>query len=126
MSLRPDLAVIAANVAPAWPFSDVGSYYTTNKAVYLSPQIFGFDLGASYEPSTANVNGASDGCNAPGQSFPGTYGAGNTAIVGYCDRASSTNSIAESARRRNTFDLLLRYRATYGAFGVAEIGREKV
>lgn len=109
----------AANVAPAWPFSDVGSYYTTNKAVYLSPQILGFDLGASYEPSTANVSGSNNECNAPGASFPGTYGAGNANIVSYCDRASSTNSVAESARRRNTFDLLLRYRATYGAFGVA-------
>jgi predicted porin len=107
----------AGNVAPAWPFSDVGSYYTTSKAVYLSPQIFGFDLGASYEPSTANLSG-SNNCNAPGTGFGGTYNspAGQT---GYCDRASSTGSIAESARRRNTFDLLLRYRATYGAFGVA-------
>ena len=107
----------ASNVTPAWPFSDVGSYYTTSKAVYLSPQIFGFDLGASYEPSTASVSG-NDNCAAPGQAFGGTYNspAGQT---GYCDRASSTNSIAESQRRRNTFDLLLRYRATFGAFGVA-------
>ena len=25
----------AGNVAPAWPFSDIGSYYTTNKPVVL-------------------------------------------------------------------------------------------
>ena len=123
----------AGNVAPAWPFSDVGSYYTTNKAVYLSPQIFGFDLGASYEPSTANVSG-NDNCNAPGLGYQGTYPNPSLATTSaggvltsatlnqtssYCDRASSTNSAAESARRRNTFDLLLRYRATFGAFGVA-------
>ncbi len=107
----------SGNNQPAWPFSDVGSYYTTNKAVYLSPQIFGFDLGASYEPSTANLSG-SDNCASPGVAYGGTYNspAGQTS---YCDRASSTNNINESARRRNTFDLLLRYRATYGAFGVA-------
>ena len=110
---------IPGNVAPVWPFSDVGSYYTTNKIVYLSPSIFGFDLGASYEPSTANTSGGNSECAAPGASFPGTYGAGNAAIVSYCDNASSTPSVAESARRRNTFDVLVRYRGTFGPVGVA-------
>ena len=105
----------AGNVAPAWPFEDLGSYYTTNKAVYLSPQILGFDLGASYEPSTANVSG-SDNCNVPGAAFTTSYGQATTS---YCDRASSTTSNAESARRRNTFDLLLRYRGTFGPVGLA-------
>ena len=105
----------AGNVAPAWPFSDIGSYYTTNKVVYLSPQIFGFDLGVSYEPSTANVSG-SDNCNAPGQSFTTST---NLSATSYCDRASSTTSVSESARRRNTFDALLRYRGSFGPVGLA-------
>ena len=105
----------AGNVAPAWPFSDIGSYYTTNKLVYLSPQIFGFDLGVSYEPSTANVSG-SDNCGAPGQSFTTST---NLSATSYCDRASSTTSNAESARRRNTFDALLRYRGSFGPVGLA-------
>jgi len=33
--------------APAWPFADVGSVYTTNKIVYLSPAWAGFEVGAS-------------------------------------------------------------------------------
>ncbi|MDT7952216.1 MAG: porin [Acetobacteraceae bacterium] len=107
----------AGNAQVLWPFSDVGSYYTTNKIVYLSPQIFGFDLGASYEPSTANVSGA-DNCNAPGLPFGGTFNS-PAGQIGYCDRASSTGSIAESARRRNTFDVLVRYRGTFGPVGVA-------
>ncbi len=107
-------AFFPGNIQPLWPFSDVGSYYTTNKIVYLSPQIFGFDLGASYEPSTASVSG-NDNCNTPGGTFAGTY----QTVTSYCDRASSTNSIAESARRRNTFDLLVRYRGTFGPVGVA-------
>ncbi len=83
--------------------------------VYLSPQIFGFDLGVSYEPSTANVSG-SDNCNAPGQSFTTST---NLSATSYCDRASSTTSNAESARRRNTFDVLLRYRGSFGPVGLA-------
>ena len=105
----------AGNDQPVWPFSDIGSYYTTNKAVYLSPQIFGFDLGVSYEPSTANLSG-NDNCNYPGGSFTTSYGQSTTS---YCDRASSTNSNAESARRRNTFDMLVRYRGTFGPVGIA-------
>jgi predicted porin len=88
----------------AWPFSDVGSYYTTNKVVYLSPQIFGFDLGASFEPSTANVSGS---INCPTAAAPG------------CDTLSSSPNNAESARRRNTWDVLLRYRGSFGPVGVA-------
>ena len=105
----------SGNDQPVWPFSDIGSYYTTNKAVYLSPQIYGFDLGASYEPSTANLSG-SDNCNAPGTSFTTSQGQATTS---YCDRASSTNSNAESARRKNTFDVLVRYRGTFGPVGIA-------
>ncbi len=106
----------AANVAPVWALPDnSGSYYTTNKVVYLSPSVFGFDLGVSYEPSTANVS-VSDNCNAPGLGFTTSQGQATTS---YCDRASSTTSNAESARRRNTFDALLRYRGTFGPVGIA-------
>ena len=110
---------IAGNLQPPWPFPDnSGSYYTTNKIVYLSPQLFGFDFGVSYEPSTANVSG-SDNCNAPGTSFSPTFTA---SLTSYCDRASTTTSDAESARRRNTFDALLRYRGSFGPVGVALTG----
>ena len=97
---------VQSNLAPLWPFSDVGSYYTTNKVVYLSPQIFGFDLGASYEPSTANLSGSVNcSISAPG-----------------CDNLTSTPNLAETARRRNTFDVLLRYRGSFGPVGIAATG----
>jgi predicted porin len=98
-------AMFAGNIAPAWPFEDVGSYYTTDKVVYLSPQIFGFDFGASFEPSTANVSYQS-GCAT------GAAGSG-------CDALSSTSVNAETARRMNTFDVLLRYRGAFGPVGLA-------
>ncbi len=92
-------------VGLVWPFSDVGSYYTTNKAVYLSPQLYGFDFGVSWEPSTANTSG-------------GNFAPSGIAGIG-ADRLSSSPSNAESARRRNTVDALIRYRGTFAGFGIA-------
>ena len=122
-------AFIPGNLAINWPFADVGSYYTTEKAIYLSPQLFGFDMGVSYEPSTANVNGGASGCgaggpvggsfvNATGTFTANTGAAGNGAGPG-CDQLSSSPINAESARRRNTVDALIRYRGTFGGFGIA-------
>jgi predicted porin len=114
-------AFISSNAVVTWPFADVGNYYTTSKVVYLSPQLFGFDAGVSWEPSTANVSGdGGNGCGGAsyeGSSFvPGASGG----ISGPgCNRLSSTSINAESARRRNTFDGLLRYRGSFGGFGIA-------
>lgn len=95
---------IAGNAQLVWPFSDVGNMYTTNKVVYLSPQIFGFDLGVSYEPNTQNLT-ASNGC-------PGAIGTG-------CNNLTSGVTLADVTRRKNTWNPLLRYRGSFGAFGIA-------
>ena len=114
-----------------WPFADVGSYYTTTKAVYLSPQLYGFDVGVSYEPSTANING--DGANGCGGSsgagpnfvnqagvFTAAAGSNSSGSSGPgCDRLSSSPNNSESGRRHNTLDALIRYRGTFGGFGIA-------
>ena len=116
-----------------WPFGDVGNMYTTNKAIYLSPQLFGFDFGASFEPSTANVGGfGQGGCNGVstvGANLITTAGTTTTAAgantngAAYgCDQLSSSPSNAESGRRKNTVDALIRYRGTFGGFGVAATG----
>ena len=121
--------LLSQSVVPVWPFEDLGNYYTTNKIVYLSPSIFGFDLGASYEPSTANTSGANN-CgtatyvgtsfvNASGAFTPAAGANGQSVSGPGCDRLSSSPSNAESARRRNTFDVLLRYRGTFGPVGIA-------
>jgi hypothetical protein len=122
-------AALAQNLLVTWPFEDVGSYYTTNKVVYLSPQLYGFDFGVSFEPSTANVN-INSGCGAggsagtnfvnPAGTFTAAAGANGQSVAGPgCDRLSSSPNNAESGRRRNTIDALLRYRGAIGPVGIA-------
>ena len=122
---------LPGNATITWPFGDVGNMYTTNKAIYLSPQLFGFDVGVAFEPNTGNVgedNGS--GCGAggpqgvnfvnPAGNFTPAAGANGQSVAGVgCDQLSSTSSNAESGRRRNTMDALLRYRGTFGGFGIA-------
>jgi predicted porin len=129
--LNGDLpSAFPGNEQITWPFADVGSYYTTEKAIYLSPQLFGFDFGVSYEPSTANVNFGASGCGAGtpvGANFVNSLGSNTTAggasssgaASPGCDALSSSPINSESGRRRNTVDALIRYRGTFGAFGIA-------
>ena len=99
-----------ADPPPRDSLADVGALYTTSKVVYLSPQFFGFDAGVSYEPNTGNVTLANSCAGGVG----GAIG---------CERlASISTSNAESGRRRNTLDALLRYRGTFGGFGIAATG----
>ena len=100
------------------PFGDQGNLYSTNKVVYLSPSFFGFDGGLSFEPSTAvSGNSNSGDCGptaAPGQFFA----SGQSVATPGCSALSST-STNDVQRRRNTYEALLRYRGTFGAFGLA-------
>ena len=126
-------AFAAQNTILPFPFSDgQGSYYTTSKAIYLSPQLFGFDFGVSFEPNTGNVN-VLNSCNNASSlgtnfinsagNFTTALGANGQGVSGPgCDRLSSSPNSAESARRKNTVDALLRYRGTFGAFGIAATG----
>ncbi len=113
-------AFVTPNNQITWPFADVTALYSTNKIVYLSPQIFGFDTGVSFEPNTGNVDlgshcdsgiGGSIGCERLSSITSAT---GNTAGL-----QTVANINAESGRRRNTLDALLRYRGTFGGFGIA-------
>ena len=100
-----------------FPFADQGGLYTTNKIVYVSPQFYGFDGGVDFEPNTSSVGGDSSNCPAGpgiGQTFTAT---GNAATAG-CNLLTST-STGDIARRRNTYDALLRYRGTFGPLGIA-------
>ncbi len=111
--------LFTSNSQPFWPFPDIGVLYTTTKAVYVSPQFYGADFAASFEPNTGN-----------GQSGPGNCPYGVTANGGItgpiggglqglgCDAASSTSS-GDYARRRNTVDASVRYRGAFGPIGVA-------
>jgi hypothetical protein len=147
---------LPGNLIPAWPFLDAGPLIVTNKVVYLSPQLYGFDFGVSYAPSTASGNGNSNcgtggplstafvnpgggltflsgttGAAGGGTVIPGPNGAVNSAVaVGApaangqsiagpgCDALSATPT-ADNSRPRNIFDVLLRYRGSFGDFGIA-------
>lgn len=99
-------------LAPAaqlrWPFADDTNVIATNRIVYLSPSIGGVDLGLSFEPdgATGSIAGAcaATGILPPGDT-PGTYGG--------CDRLASTSVALESGRRRDTVEVVLRYRHAF-------------
>ncbi len=123
----------SGNTQLPWPFADgQGGYYTTTKAIYLSPQLYGFDFGVSFEPGTGNTanGGSCNGASPVGTNFvnsSGTFtaatGANGQGVSGPgCDRLSSSPVNGESARRTNTVDALLRYRGTFGSFGIAATG----
>ena len=125
-------AFLAPAAGITWPFADVGNMQTGTKAVYLSPQLFGFDFGVSFEPNTGN-GGFLSNCNGPSPvgtnfvnaagNFTAAQGANAPNGIGPgCDRLSSSPVNAESQRRRNTVDALLRYRGTLAGFGVAATG----
>ncbi len=100
----------------AYPFADVGNHYTTNKIVYLSPQFYGVDFGLSYEPNTGSIDAPASGCSS---TTIGTFiqGGNGVASVG-CDALAST-STGDYARRKNTYEGLVRYRGTFGPVGIA-------
>lgn len=132
-----------------WPFADNGNEYTTAKAIYLSPQFFGFDFGVSFEPNTGNVlnnsacglggyrstnfvtpggavtgafsTGSSAGSSAPGTQATtiGAAGANGQSIAGPGCDALSSTPTGDYTRRRNTFEGVLRYRGSFAGLGIA-------
>ena len=117
-------AVFTGGTQLTWPFPDVGNVYTTDKAVYLSPQFAGFDFSASFEPSTANVSAGEGNCpyanTVPSASGVTSVSAGGSVAAG-CDPTSAT-STGDYTRRRNTVELELRYRGAFGPIGLAVEG----
>ena len=119
--LNGDLPGLLGDNSPfQYPFADVGNMYATNKAVYLSPQFYGVDFGLSFEPSTSSIgndNGAGcQGSGGFGSSLITT--SGNGSAVPGCDALTST-STGDYARRKDTYEGLVRYRGTFGPVGIA-------
>jgi len=106
-----DTATVFNMVNSRWPFVGCsGSFYSTNKAVYYSPQFAGFDFGIGYEPGTAGSTGANE-CTAAVMN------------AGGCDFQSGTNSNVDSVRRRkNLLDMAVRYRGTFNNVAIAAVG----
>ena len=91
-------ALLSPNLTVTWPFADVGNYYTTTKAVYLSPQLYGLDFGVSYEPNTGNVSVNNNcGTGSPvGTNFVNANGA-FTAATCSVPRSLLTTSVASAS-----------------------------
>jgi hypothetical protein len=122
-----DLQNWPGNVSP--PFVAVaqqGAEYTPAKAVYLSPQIAGFDFGLSYAPSASNgfgIPGTSAGGVANG-AFSSGNGTGltcNTATSG-CPNLSSGPGVTDGSRWRNAVEVGARYQGAFGGLGVLAYG----
>ncbi len=114
--------VVPAAVQLTWPFADANfnsNTYSTNKAVYLSPQIDGFDFGVSFEPSTSTTGGINAGGCGPTAS-PGQYIASGSSVATPGCAALSSTSTNDYARRKDTYEALVRYRGIFGGvYGVA-------
>lgn len=104
-----------------WPFADSGALYTTQKIMYLSPAVKGFDFGIAYEPSTQGTQGAGvgQGCNAFGSYQPGPYIALGPGVAGAGCASLSSTTTGDYTRRRNTIDVAVRYRGLIGPLGFA-------
>jgi len=109
---------------PSFVFlGQAGNEYDNAKAVYLSPQIAGFDFGIQYAPNTSNGNGISAGGNLPNfvTSLNGAgIGTGNGCTVANtgCPTLSSGPGIQDGARSINQWAVGARYQGTFGGAGV--------
>ena len=95
-------AAVPGNAAPKGLFSVSGALYTTNKIVYISPDIAGFQVGFDFEP---NSNGFKEGesCGLPG--------------VNCATLASAPGGVGGNARRKNTLGAAAEYTGKAGALG---------
>lgn len=107
--LNGDITAYTYNIG-VFPFpSGSGNEYTTSKIIYMSPQIAGFDFMASFEPSDTNLNLA--GAGAIDIAVPGSQALSS---------APGTDA-ADLFRRRNTYEVGVRYQGAFGPAGIYAI-----
>ncbi len=99
-----------------------GNEYDNAKAVYLSPQIAGFDFGIQYAPNTSNGNGIGSDNIAPFvNSLQGSgTGTGNSCAIANtgCPTLSSGPGIQDGSRSINQAAIGARYQGQFGATGL--------
>ena len=106
-----------------WPFlSGNGIEYGYNKVVYISPQFFGFDLGAEFAPNQGNMFSDS-ATSSPYQVGPcNTASANCISVTSGTDSSRWINRAAFGGRYVGTFaGLTLQGYGTYAVAGKAEI-----
>ncbi|HME25702.1 MAG TPA: hypothetical protein VKI44_30945 [Acetobacteraceae bacterium] len=97
-----------------------GNEYANAKAVYLSPQIAGFDFGIQYAPNTANGQGVGTGFalnNSLTGSGVGTGQGCSVAKTG-CPTLSTGSGIQDGSRMINEWAFGGRYQGVFGGVGV--------
>jgi hypothetical protein len=109
-----DKVGFTSNTIPIWPFADYITEINTSKVVYVSPRYADtFDFGVSFEPNTGG------GGPGPGNCPYAITATGTASTALGCDTTSSTSIAAETLRRRNTIEAVLRGIGTLGAVGLA-------
>lgn len=98
-------AAVPGSVSPKGLFTAVSVLYTTNKIVYLSPNIAGFQAGVDYEPNS-NAFKQGEVCPNPNSGYGG------------CATLASAPGGEGNARRKNTFTGGLEYTGVFDGFGV--------
>jgi hypothetical protein len=122
-----DLQDFPSNVSPPFVFmGQAGNEYDNAKAVYLSPQIAGFDFGLQYAPNSANGFGeGGNNTNGLGNSIisSGTgTGLGCTVANTGCPQLSSGPGAADGSRIMNQAAVGVRYQGTFGGVGILAYG----
>jgi predicted porin len=103
-------AAIQGSAQPQFPWLDDGYTISTDKIAYFSPSFGGVDFGVSFEPSDVTLNDATSCSTSP---------AGGLST---CDNLASSDLLTDSGKRRNTVDVGVRYRGSFGPLGVAVSG----
>ena len=122
-----DLQDFPGNVSPTFVFmGQAGNEYGNSKAVYLSPQIAGFDFGLQYAPNTANAFGEGNNnenglANVNAGAGTGT-GLGCTVANSGCPQLSSGPGAMDGSRAVNQVAVGVRYQGAFGPVGVLAYG----
>ena len=103
---------------PFWFVAQAGNEYTNSKAVYLSPQIAGFDFGIQYAPNTSNGFGLSGTTNGLTGSLTTNCNVANTG----CPTLSSSPIVGDGARVKNQIAAGIRYQGKFGDVGLLAYG----
>jgi hypothetical protein len=110
---------------PFFFLGQAGAEYANTKAVYLSPQIAGFDFGIQYAPNTSNGFGIGSTSGGIYNSFAGAgIGTGftcGTATSG-CPTTSSGPGALDGSRVINQTAVGVRYQGTVGGVGLLAYG----
>ena len=116
------------NVPPTWIWlSQAGGEYGTTKAVYLSPQIAGFDFGAMYAPSSSNQYGSDNAAlGALGAVDYRRWDWHRPHLRSRDIRMSQPEFRPRVARRRSNSSIIyaagVRYQGAFGALGILAYG----